>query len=118
MEATDEGIGIWASVALCCLSVVLAALTAEGALRAFTVFPIHSASANKVDEPKLDYTVNPELAGIDSSGFRNPTVLRTAEIVAIGDSHTFGYNVSSEDDWPTQLADMTGRTVYNFASNI
>lgn len=40
----------------------------------------------------------------DEKGFRNPTPWPvTADIVALGDSQTFGYGVSDEESWPSLL---------------
>ncbi|HSC35382.1 MAG TPA: hypothetical protein VLG45_08915, partial [Thermodesulfobacteriota bacterium] len=47
------------------------------------------------------------------NGFRNPGVPEEIDIVAIGDSQTYGVNVKSENSWPAQLARMSGTTVYN-----
>ena len=64
--------------------------------------------------PRLGYVVNSKLPEIDAAGFRNSeTTLDDAEIVVIGDSHTYGYNVEAAQDFPSQLAEMTGRRVYN-----
>ncbi|MGA8151670.1 MAG: hypothetical protein WB952_12020 [Terriglobales bacterium] len=52
-------------------------------------------------------------AGYDAWGFRNPKVPDHADIVAIGDSHTYGNTARMEDSWPMVLGHMTGRTVYN-----
>jgi lysophospholipase L1-like esterase len=52
--------------------------------------------------------------GIDGNGFRNIDMLETAEIVALGDSHTYGNNVGLEESWPQQLAKMANLTAYNF----
>jgi len=35
-------------------------------------------------------------------------------MIALGDSHTYGYNVASEDSWPQILGRKTNMTVYNF----
>lgn len=39
----------------------------------------------------------------DILGFRNRSVPNVADIIAIGDSQTYGNNVLLEDNWPTQL---------------
>jgi hypothetical protein len=49
----------------------------------------------------------------DDWGFRNDSVPAGADIVALGDSHTYGTSVSPDDAWPRQLAAMTGRRVHN-----
>jgi len=65
----------------------------EIGLRAFSKFPVHGRK-NRIGHPVLGYTFNPsKLADIDASGFRNPKDNVMAEIVAVGDSHTMGYNV-------------------------
>lgn len=51
--------------------------------------------------------------GFDPWGFRNKTVPAEAEIVAIGDSHTYGNTARMEEAWPSVLSRLTGKTVYN-----
>ena len=51
--------------------------------------------------------------GFDAWGFRNRAVPKTAEIVAIGDSHTYGNTATMDDSWPYVLGRLTGRDVYN-----
>jgi hypothetical protein len=51
--------------------------------------------------------------GFDAWGFRNPVVPETADIVAIGDSHTYGNTATMGDSWPSVLGRLTGRQVYN-----
>ncbi len=52
-------------------------------------------------------------AGYDAWGFRNRQVPLQADIVAIGDSHTYGNTARMEDSWPIVLGHLTGRTAYN-----
>lgn len=52
-------------------------------------------------------------AGFDAWGFRNPEVPKTADIVAVGDSHTFGNTAKMEESWPYVLGRLTGRHLYN-----
>ena len=99
------------------ISVVLFAITLlliEGALRYFTPFPIHAHKANQIDDDILSYRLDASLGGIDSNGFRNAAVPESADIVAVGDSFTYGVNVDPQYSWPNQLAAMTNLTVYNF----
>ncbi len=37
----------------------------------------------------------------------------TAEVVAIGDSHTYGISARASESWPSALRRLTGKTVYN-----
>jgi SGNH hydrolase-like domain, acetyltransferase AlgX len=53
------------------------------------------------------------LAGFDKLGYRNRQVPETVDIVAIGDSHTYGNAARMEDSWPYVLARLTGRRIYN-----
>jgi hypothetical protein len=53
------------------------------------------------------------LAGFDKLGYRNRKVPDTADIIAIGDSHTYGNAARMEDSWPYVLGRLTGRRVYN-----
>lgn len=78
------------------------------------MFPIHTASTNRVEDHHLGFRMSTSLDDIDENGFRNDTLLKSADIVTLGDSHTYGYNVVSEDSWPQQVAKMAGKTVYNF----
>lgn len=52
-------------------------------------------------------------AAFDRWGFRNRAVPATADIVAVGDSHTFGNTARMVDAWPYVLGSLTGRQVYN-----
>src|SRR4030095_9459945 len=49
----------------------------------------------------------------DDWGFRNRTVPDTADIVAIGDSHTYGNTATMDDSWPYVLGRLSGQKVYN-----
>jgi hypothetical protein len=53
------------------------------------------------------------LAAFDKWGFRNTEVPKTADIVAVGDSHTYGNTARMVDSWPYVLGRLTGRQVYN-----
>lgn len=61
----------------------------------------------------LEQRLNPAFPGHDRRGYRNPVALEHAQIVALGDSQTYGVHVEAGDAWPSQLASLTGRTVYN-----
>jgi hypothetical protein len=53
------------------------------------------------------------MAAFDRWGFRNRQVPKTADIVAVGDSHTYGNTARMVDSWPDVLERLTGRQVYN-----
>lgn len=79
------------------------------------IFPDYkTASANQVYDDKLLYVVPPHLYhDLDKNGFRNAGVPQKVDIVAIGDSMTYGYNALSKDAWPQRLASKSNLSVYN-----
>lgn len=93
-------------------SVIVSLAVLEIGLRTFTPYPV-SWTSNKVQHEKLGYVMDSGLAGIDKSGFRNES-LPSVDIATIGDSHTYGSNVTSEHSWPKVLGRMLNKNVYNF----
>jgi hypothetical protein len=63
----------------------------------------------------LGYRPNPLIIGHDRSGFRNARVPDRADIVALGDSHTYGWGVAAGDAWPRRLQELGDDTVYSMA---
>ena len=57
----------------------------------------------------------PSVLDHDANGWRNATVVAHADIVTLGDSHTYGVGVPAVDAWPRRLQDMTGKMVYNMS---
>jgi len=85
---------------------------AEGMLRILTPFPINYSS-NKLPDPDLGYRISTDFHEADANGFRN--LPNTGyQLMAIGDSHTYGNNVSSADSWPAVLRRNSNLSVYNF----
>jgi hypothetical protein len=70
-------------------------------------------SVSTVKDDVLGITIPPKAAGFDEWGFRNASVPAHADVVAVGDSHTFGNTARMDDAWPSVVARATGRTVYN-----
>ena len=86
--------------ALAFLSTVAALLLAELLVRIFTPFPI-TFESNQREQGELGYVLSPRLLDVDEYGFRNPlNDNERYDNVAIGDSHTFGSNVSWMEGWP------------------
>lgn len=52
-------------------------------------------------------------AAFDKWGFRNRGVPETADVVAVGDSHTYGNTARMEDSWPYVLGNLNSQHVYN-----
>ncbi|HKQ33250.1 MAG TPA: hypothetical protein VJV40_08595, partial [Thermodesulfobacteriota bacterium] len=96
---------------LCSIFISLAVL--EVGLRILSAFLIYSPKNSQVYDEKLGRRIDPSLEDIDDNGFRNPSIPERADIVTLGDSHTYGVNVKSENAWPYQLGRMSGMSVYN-----
>ena len=94
------------------ISLLFSLIVLEVGLRNFTPFPISRVS-NKVDHEKLGHVMNANMNEIDENGFRN-NILPSVDIVALGDSHTYGFNVSSDNSWPKLLGRKLNKNVYNF----
>ena len=70
-----------------------------------------------ISDSDLIYRGNPLAPDNDANGFRNANIPSKAEIVAIGDSHTYGWGVHSDEAWPHELQKFTSCRVYNMGSN-
>ena len=71
-------------------------------------------SLEVVNDPILGWVPSPSaMAGFDKWGLRNRKVPESSEIVAVGDSHTYGNTARMVDSWPYVVARETGRPVYN-----
>lgn len=66
-----------------------------------------------LQDAHLNHRVAPGADGHDAKGFRNDAVPARAEVVALGDSQTWGVNAERAEAWPQQLSRMSGRGVYN-----
>jgi hypothetical protein len=75
--------------------------------------PANYLSARTIQDDVLGITIEPNSSGFDEWGFRNPSVPPAADVVAIGDSHTYGNTAAMEDAWPAVVARETGLSVYN-----
>jgi len=96
------------------VSLVFSLLVAEGVSR--LVFdPIDFLKPRRLPDDVLRYRIEPGTGAHDSLGFRNKSVPAGAEIVAIGDSHTYGVSARASESWPSALGRMTGKTVYNMS---
>ncbi len=93
-------------------SLVVALVLAE--LGAHLVLdPSNYLAVTTVPDDVLGMTLPTGVPGFDAWGFRNPAVPSAADVVALGDSHTFGNTATMADAWPSVVARATGLTVYN-----
>ena len=97
------------NLALLLTSVGFALAAGEAGLR------IAEPENRRILDARLWFRGNPAHPEHDSRGFRNPHALERADIVLLGDSHTYGTTVSPDDTWARVLAAETGTTVYNMA---
>lgn len=66
-----------------------------------------------VPDEVLGYRFSPYVAGHDATGHRNERVPASCDVLALGDSWTYGYGVRACQAWPAQLAGCHGIEVYN-----
>jgi hypothetical protein len=68
-----------------------------------------------ISDKILGHKVAPGSGGHDAWGFRNKFVPKQADIVAIGDSLTYGVSASAANSWPAILQRLTQKSTYNMA---
>lgn len=84
------------------------------AVRLKIIPPYRTMNPNGVLDKTLGYALPPHsFEDTDGNGFRNPSIPQSADIVALGDSQTYGFNALSADSWPSKLEKLGGRSVYN-----
>lgn len=66
-----------------------------------------------VEDGFLFYRVKGGTGSHDAWGYRNSGVPKSADVVCIGDSMTYGIAAQAHDSWPSALARVSGKTVYN-----
>lgn len=76
--------------------------------------PVDYLSPRLVRDEILGMKLPGGSGGHDMWGFRNRRVPETAEVVALGDSHTYGNGAKMDEAWPAVLARLSGKSVYNF----
>ena len=77
--------------------------------------PADYLSQDPTADPILGAVLKTHGSGYDAWGFRNPKIPSSVDIVAIGDSHTFGNCAKMDESWPYVVGRLTGRTVYNMS---
>jgi acetyltransferase AlgX (SGNH hydrolase-like protein) len=103
-----------ANVLLVGISVAVGLLVCEAGSRV-VLRPADYLSVELVEDRILGRALPPGSSGYDEWGFRNRNVPSTVDVVAIGDSHTFGNTAKMDESWPYVLGRLTGRSVYNLA---
>ncbi len=102
---------------------VVTLVTLELALQAAWVFsldvrrvlaPPWQTHPRVLSDRQLTYRGNPLHPQADAAGYRNPTRPAQSDIVALGDSQTYGPE-NRDDAWPLVLGRRVGRSAYNMA---
>jgi hypothetical protein len=104
--------GILANVLVMVTSLLVATILCEVGAR-FVLNPADYLSVTTLKDPVLGMTIAPNSPGFDKWGFRNPTVPERVDVLALGDSHTFGNTAKMNEAWPSVVQRQTGLTVYN-----
>lgn len=93
-------------------SLAFSIIAAESALRVLG-FDRDFLGALVIPDTRYGHRVAP-LGTTDSNlGFRDPKIPIQADIVAIGDSQTYGVSASATNSWPAQLQALLQRKTYN-----
>ncbi len=71
--------------------------------------------ASLAEDPALGQRIAPHTTGHDALGFRNAATPERVNIVAIGDSQTYGVSAARDGSWPHQIGVLLGEPVYNMA---
>ena len=94
------------------VSVLCCVLSLELGIR-FMVEPVDYLMPTIMDDPRLGHRVGENSGGHDEWGFRNYSRPETVDIVAIGDSMTYGIAAKSVESWPAKLEELSGQSTYN-----
>lgn len=94
------------------LSLLAGLLLGEGLLR-LALDEVDYLRPSLMPHPVLRHAIEPGSGGHDAWGFRNNEVPKDVDIVAIGDSMTYGNSAMAKESWPAWLAELSGKTVYN-----
>lgn len=99
------------------LSVLVGFVFIEICLHA-VLYLLRSDSQNaphSIKDSALGHRPNPDHPDHDKNGFRNENAPGTIDVLAMGDSQTYGLTVSSEQAWSAQLSELTDVNTYNMS---
>jgi len=98
------------------ISTILLCLAGGELLLRMFIEPIDFLKPKIIDDEILSYRIAANSAHHDEWGFRNMRgVPEKADIVTIGDSQTYGDGAPARWSWPSQLAKLSGKAVYNLS---
>ncbi len=108
MKTKELFVGIAIVIISCFIGLALCELGAR-----IVVDPVDYLSPTMVRDGILGIRLPPRASGHDQWGFRNKAVIESPDIVTLGDSHTYGNTAKMLESWPSVLARVTGKRVYN-----
>jgi hypothetical protein len=82
-------------------------------IRFMLLSPWAKRSLQAVPDPVFGHKGGPSYPEHDEWGYRNQGVPSAVDIVAIGDSQTYGWSVENSEAWPKRLGKFVGKPVYN-----
>jgi hypothetical protein len=111
-EMGTKNSGRLRNLILLAVSIILTLAVMEALLQILDL-PRQPMKPEKVKDPVLLYKMPSDWPGVDKDGFRNRSIPARADIVTLGDSHTYGFNADIDNNWPGHLEKLTGLSVYN-----
>jgi len=102
------------NISILLASIIISIVVVEFSLRA-VLDEVNYMAPVVERHPTLGHAIVPGTGGHDKWGFRNVSVPETAEVVAIGDSTTYGFSATALQSWPAQLESLSGLRVYNLS---
>src|SRR5262245_23396273 len=87
----DRARWFWRRVGFASVPLAALLLLAELGWRAFG--PAAARSAVVCEDPRLGHGLAPGSGGTDARGFRNPTASERIDVLCVGDSQTWGFEV-------------------------
>lgn len=101
-------------VTLVLVSSLVSVILAEALARA-VLNPVDWLQPKVIPDQQLGHRIEAGTGGHDSNGFRNSDVPDESDILAVGDSMTYGVAAIAAKAWPKQLSQITNRSVYSAA---
>jgi hypothetical protein len=118
---SDRGRRVARKILFVALALALSVVAAELILRlAAAAIPevdamLGTGTSPTVPDTVLGHRPAPLMSDSDTTGFRNPQRPKSAPVVAVGDSQTFGIGVTRQDSWPHVLRRDHGIPTYSMA---
>lgn len=102
------------------LTLIVTLVVIEACLHILSLFPkVDFLLSHKpeftVSDDRLGLRPNPRHPEHDKRGFRNKSVPDEVDVIALGDSQTYGTGVKPDQAWPQQVHQLGGIKVYNMA---